>query len=807
MKYPYLPLRDFVLLPGQKETLFFGRKKSIAALEYAIEENRLIVISTQKNPKESNPDMQGIFLRGVTVEIKQIVKLTDGTFKVMLVGLNLFNIEKFYNEKILYVEGNVIKEVYNWDKNKTEVEAVMRNIITIFQKYAKLDPAINIEDVIDIVSTDNPYKLCYEIGAKLNLKVKEKQALLEMETITEKLEHIYAMLSSEIEIIQIDKKIKEKVKNQISKNHKEFYLQEQLNAIQNELGIKADPKSDILELEKKLNNLKLTEEARNKVNEELKKLKLSHPASGETTIIRNYLEWIVEIPWQKFTEDEKNLNNVEDILDEDHYGLEKVKDRIVEYIAVKLLSKSNNSPILCFVGPPGVGKTSLGKSIARALKRNFVRMSLGGVKDEAEIRGHRRTYLGALPGKIIHGMKKAKSSNPVFLLDEIDKVSSDYRGDPASALLEVLDPEQNHTFNDHYLSIDYDLSNVFFIATANYIENIPAPLRDRMEIIKLEGYTEFEKLEIAKQYLIPNLLTDTGLKGKIDVKFSEEAILSIIRHYTREAGVRNLKREIEKVLRKIAKFYIKGEIKSNSKIITKKNISKYLGVEKYRDNNNKKVSKVGVTNGLAWTQAGGEILSIEVSVVKGNGQVQITGKLGEVMQESVRTALTYVRTRADIFGLIDDFYKHLDFHIHVPEGAVPKDGPSAGITIATSIVSALTGIPVKSNIAMTGEITLRGGILPIGGLKEKLLAARRNGITDVIVPAKNSPDMEEVPSEILNGINIIPMDSMDNVIIEALDLDDIQKEKMENEIEGGTLHRKIAKLIRRDYFLNSISKH
>ena len=570
--------------------------------------------------------------------------------------------------------------------------------------------------------------------------------------------------------------------------------------------MKVDPKSDILELEKKLKNLKLPEEARNKVEEEIKKLKIMHPSSGDATIIRNYLEWIADIPWNEFTEDEKDLNCVEDILNEDHFGLDNVKERIVEYLAVKLLSETNTSPILCFVGPPGVGKTSLGKSIARALKRNFVRMSLGGVKDEAEIRGHRRTYLGALPGKIIQSMKKAKSSNPVFLLDEIDKISSDYRGDPAAALLEVLDPEQNHTFNDHYLALDYDLSNVLFIATANYLENIPLPLQDRMEIIKIEGYTEFEKLEIAKQYLIPNLLNDTGLENKIKIKFSDEAILYIIRHYTREAGVRNLKRKIEKILRKIAKSYIKGEITSKSKLITKKNIRKYLGVEKFKKDN-KNNAKIGVTNGLAWTQSGGEILSIEVSIVKGNGQVQITGKLGEVMQESVKTALTYVRTRADMLGLKDDFYKCLDFHIHVPEGAVPKDGPSAGITIATSLISALIGIPVKSDIAMTGEITLRGNILPIGGLKEKLLAAKRNGILTVIIPEKNKPDLEEIPEIILNGLNIILLDNMDEVIVNALNLDEVFKDKIKNEINEEIVQRKIAKIIKRDMFVTSVSKH
>ena len=806
MKYPYLPLRDFVFLPGQKETLFFGRKKSIAAIEYSIEENKLLVISTQKNPKDSNPGLEDIFLYGVTAEIKQVVKLTDGTFKVMLIGKELFNIKKLYDKDILYVEGEVIEENYNWDKDKTEVEAIMRNIITLFQQYAKISSMLNIEDVIDIVSTDNPYKLCYEIGAKLNLKVKDKQKILEIESLVKKLEHIYSMLTSEIEIIQIDKKIKEKIKNQISKSHKELYLQEQLNAIQNELGMKVDPKSDILELEKKLKNLKLPEEARNKVEEEIKKLKIMHPSSGDATIIRNYLEWIADIPWNEFTEDEKDLNCVEDILNEDHFGLDNVKERIVEYLAVKLLSETNTSPILCFVGPPGVGKTSLGKSIARALKRNFVRMSLGGVKDEAEIRGHRRTYLGALPGKIIQSMKKAKSSNPVFLLDEIDKISSDYRGDPAAALLEVLDPEQNHTFNDHYLALDYDLSNVLFIATANYLENIPLPLQDRMEIIKIEGYTEFEKLEIAKQYLIPNLLNDTGLENKIKIKFSDEAILYIIRHYTREAGVRNLKRKIEKILRKIAKSYIKGEITSKSKLITKKNIRKYLGVEKFKKDN-KNNAKIGVTNGLAWTQSGGEILSIEVSIVKGNGQVQITGKLGEVMQESVKTALTYVRTRADMLGLKDDFYKCLDFHIHVPEGAVPKDGPSAGITIATSLISALIGIPVKSDIAMTGEITLRGNILPIGGLKEKLLAAKRNGILTVIIPEKNKPDLEEIPEIILNGLNIILLDNMDEVIVNALNLDEVFKDKIKNEINEEIVQRKIAKIIKRDMFVTSVSKH
>ncbi len=807
MKYPYLPLRDFTILPEQKATLFFGRKKSIIALEHAIEENSLVVLSAQKNPKTNSPKIEDIYVTGTLSEIEQIVKLTDGTFKAVLCGKKPFNITKLIEKEAYFVEGKTVNDVFKWESRKTEVEAIMRNIITGFQQYAKLNSNVNIEDVINIISTGDPFKLCYGVMSQLNVKVKEKQKLLESNNILEKLEIVYSALIGEIEILEIDKKIKEKVRNQISRNQKEYYLNEQLNAIQNELGYKSDPKSELIELENKFKDLDLPEYVREKVDNELKKLKSMHPASGETSIVRNYLEWIADIPWNKFTEDENDLNKVEEILNNDHFGLEKVKDRITEYIAVKILSKSNNSPILCFVGPPGVGKTSLGKSIARALKRKFVRMSLGGVKDEAEIRGHRRTYIGSLPGKIIQGMKKAGSSNPVFLLDEIDKISSDYRGDPSSALLEVLDPEQNHTFNDHYLGMDYDLSNVLFLATANSLETIPHPLRDRMEIIKIEGYTEYEKVEIAKQYLLPNLLKDTGLIEHINVKFSEGGFLKIIREYTREAGVRNLKRETEKILRKIAKKVVKGEIDTDNKLIGKNNIEKFLGVPKFKNSQNQNKSKIGVTNGLAWTQAGGDTLTIEVSIMKGSGNVVITGKLGEVMQESAKAALTYVRTRAEVLGLVDDFYKLIDFHIHVPEGAIPKDGPSAGITIATSLVSAVTGIPVKGDVAMTGEITLRGEILPIGGLKEKLLAAKRAGITTVILPEKNENELKEIPERILSGLNIIQLNNMDDVLINSLEITEETKKRFRKEFRSIYYSKKINRSIIKDFQNITMLKH
>ncbi len=799
MKYPYLPLRDFVILPTQRAVLFFGRKKSVNSIEYAIENNTPVVLSIQNEPKINEPSVDEINKIGVIANIERVTRLSEGTYKAVLHGKMIFEIERLDVGNCYFVQGKEIKEYYMWDKKVPEVEALVRDIINQFQLYAKLDKNINIDDLMDIISNRDPYKLCYNILAKLKIKASDKQLVLMKHNIVDKLEKVYSFIIAETEILEVNKRIKDRVKEKISKTQKEYYLNEQLNAIQNELGYKSDPKADIIELERRLKKLQLPEEVRDKVNEELKKLLSMHPASGEMSIVRNYLEWIADLPWAVFTEDETDLNNVEESLNNDHYGLEKVKDRIIEYLAVKILSRSNNSPILCFVGPPGVGKTSLGKSIAKALNKNFIRMSLGGVKDEAEIRGHRRTYLGALPGKIIQGIKKAKSMNPVFLLDEVDKISSDYRGDPASALLEVLDPEQNHTFNDHYLGIDFDLSNVMFIATANSLENIPVPLQDRMEIIKIEGYTEFEKYEIAQTHLLPNLSKESGLKDKVNVKLSKKAILTVIRNYTREAGVRNLKRELEKIFRKIAKGVVKGSIDKEEIHITKNSVEKFLGIPKFRLTENRNMDKIGITNGLAWTSSGGEILSIEVSIMKGSGNLIITGKLGEVMQESVKAALSYVRTRADVLGLVDDFHTLIDFHIHVPEGAIPKDGPSAGITIATSITSALLSIPVRGDIAMTGEITLRGDVLPIGGLKEKLLAAKRSGITYIIIPEKNYYELKEIPEIILNGLDIIPAESMDKVILTALDFPLNLKKSISQELSEFSISKKLSKILLRDF--------
>ncbi len=800
MIYPFLPLRDFILLPFQEANLFFGRRNSIKGIEYAVDKGSIIVVSCQKDPNINNPKIENIFTKSVTAKIKQVIKLIDGTYKVSIEGLKPFDITNLFDNDFYSVEGEVINETYDWGKDKVEIEALMRNVISNFQIYTKINGKINIEDVINIISKGDPYQLCYGIAAKVNFKISDKQSILEANQITEKLSHVYSALASEIDILEIEKKIKDQVKNNISKNQKEIYLNEQLNAIHNELGFKSDPKSDLIEFEKRLKALILPPEAKNRVEAELKKLKNMHPFSGETSIIRNYLEWIADIPWNQYTEEEENLTKVEEILNKDHYGLEKVKDRIIEYLAVRILSKSTNSPILCLVGPPGVGKTSLGKSIANSLNRKFVRISLGGVKDEAEIRGHRRTYLGALPGKIIQGMKRAGSSNPVFLLDEIDKLSSDYRGDPTSALLEVLDPEQNNTFNDHYLGMDYDLSKVLFISTANTLDSIPYPLRDRMEIIKIEGYTEYEKVEIAKNYLIPELQKNSGLINNIKVLLPDKTILEIIRNYTREAGVRNLKREIEKILRKIAKDFLKKNIQPEEDIhLDEENIEKYLGVKKFKYQTSDKISKVGVTNGLAWTQSGGDILSIEVSVMKGQGNLYITGKLGEIMQESAKTALSYVRTRSDILGFVDDFYKLLDFHIHVPEGATPKDGPSAGITIATSIISALTSFPVSGNYAMTGEITLRGDILPIGGLKEKLLAAKRFGIKNIIIPEENIKDLKEISDNIKETLIIKPVKHMDELFFEVFDISESLKETINNKLQNNLSQRKLARLIMKDY--------
>ena len=805
--YPLLPLRDTVVFPKQKTLLYFGRKKSISAIEYAIEENSFVILATQIDPKENNPKIEDLYQTGVLSRVSQVFNLTDGSLKVIFMPERKVKILKLMESDFLKATVSFVEEISTIEGKEKEIEAVVRNIVETFQQLPQLNSKVNIEEVIEIVSSNNPVDICYGVCSKLKSKTSEKIKVLEADNILDKLNLTYALLLSEIEILEIEEKIKKDVKDRYIKSQKEYYLNQKLNAIQNELGQKEKSEDDLKELENRLKALDLTKEAKEKVESDLKKLKMMHPMSAEAGILRTYLEWIADLPWNVFTEDEKDLKEVERILNENHYGLEKIKERILEYIAVKYLSNSNNSPILCFVGPPGVGKTSLGKSIADALKRNFVRISLGGVRDEAEIRGHRRTYIGALPGKIIQGMKKAKSSNPVFLLDEIDKISSDYRGDPASALLEVLDPEQNNTFNDHYLGIDYDLSNVFFITTANSMNTIPAPLIDRMEIIHLDGYTDFEKKEISKIHLIPSLLKDTGLSEKVNVTFSDNSIFKIIREYTKEAGVRNLKREIEKILRKIAKDYIIKNNKDYNNIkITEKNISKYLGISKFRYNEIFDNDKIGVTNGLAWTETGGDVLQVEVIIMSGSGNLDITGKLGEIMRESVKAAMSYVRARADILELVDDFYKKIDIHVHVPEGAIPKDGPSAGITIATSLISALTNIPVKKDIAMTGEITLRGDILPVGGLKQKLLAAKRSGIKTIILPEKNLKDLEEIPEIILQGLEIIPAKKMDDVIINALRLTSALKSHFSKELETFKFPR-IFRQIKKDNYFSAIQKH
>ncbi len=806
--YPLLPLRDTVVFPKQKVLLYFGRKKSISAIEYAIEENLPVVLATQIDPKSDEPLLEDLYKVGVIANIGQVYNLTDGSLKVIFNPIKKVRIVNLKENKFLVATvSDIIEDNIFSEKNDKEIEALLRDITETFQRLPQLNQKINLEEVIEIISSNNPVEVCYGVCSKLKSKTEDKIKVLQSDDIIEKLKLTYALLLSEVEILKIEEKIRKEVKDKYVKSQKEYYLNQKLNAIQNELGHKDQSDNELEDLENRLKSLKLPQDAREKVESDLKKLKMMHPMSAEAGILRAYLEWIADLPWQIFTEDEKDLKKVEEVLNSNHYGLEKIKERILEYIAVKYLSKSNNSPILCFVGPPGVGKTSLGKSIADALNRNFVRISLGGVRDEAEIRGHRRTYIGALPGKIIQGMKRAKSSNPVFLLDEIDKISSDYRGDPASALLEVLDPEQNSSFNDHYIGIDYDLSNVFFITTANSINSIPAPLIDRMEIIQLDGYTDFEKKEISKIHLIPSLMKSTGIKDKVELNFSENAIFKIIREYTKEAGVRNLKREFERIMRKIAKEYIINSGQNLKSIkITEKNVSKYLGIPKFRYNEIFDSDKIGITNGLAWTETGGDVLQVEVIIMSGSGILDITGKLGDIMKESVKAAISYVRARSDILDLVDDFYKKIDVHVHVPEGAIPKDGPSAGITIATSLISALTNIPVKRDVAMTGEITLSGNILPVGGLKQKLLAAKRAGIKTVLLPEKNLKDLEEIPEIILQGLEIISVKKMDDVIINALKLSDSLKNYFIQELNSFKYPR-VFKQIKKDTYPSTFQTH
>lgn len=765
---PLLPLRDIVVFPHMVVPLFIGRERSIAALEYAMGQDKYVLLCTQKDARRDDPKESEIYRIGTLAAILQMLRLPDGTVKVLIEGKFRAQVRYYLpNPHFFQVEAEEIPEA--WDYS-AELEALRRSVIEAFETYCKLNKKVPQEAMQTIASLEEPTRLADTIAGHLAIKTDDKQSLLETLDPVKRLEKVLTIVSQENEVLTIENRIKNRVKKQMEKTQREYYLNEQMRAIQKEMGEKDDLKGEIQELERRLRKKRMSAEATAKVKHEIKKLKLMSPMSAEATVSRNYIDWLLSLPWYEKTKDRYDINEAAAILDEDHYGLEKVKERILEYLAVQSLVKKMKGPILCFVGPPGVGKTSLAKSVARALGRNFVRLSLGGVRDEAEIRGHRRTYIGALPGKIIQCLRKAKSNNPVFCLDEVDKMSTDFRGDPSAALLEVLDPEQNFAFNDHYLDCDYDLSEVMFITTANNLYSIPLPLQDRMEIIRLPGYTEVEKLHIAEKFLIPKQAKANGLSLD-NIQFSENAILTIIRQYTREAGVRNLEREIAAICRKVARE-VAEKGRDHKVLVNSQSVPKYLGVPKYRYGKTEEKDEIGLTNGLAWTEFGGELLQTEVVVLPGKGKLLITGKLGEVMQESAQAALSYVRSIAESLGLPRDFYKDVDLHVHVPEGAIPKDGPSAGITIATSMVSALLQIPVKRDIAMTGEITLRGRVLPIGGLKEKIIAAHRHQIKTVIIPRDNEKDIKEIPPRILKAVELVPVDHMNEVLKLALAMDD-----------------------------------
>ena len=762
--YPLLPLRDVVVFPNVVVPLFVGREKSIKALEYALSQDKQIFLSTQANAKVDDPSPKDIFAFGTLGTVLQLLKLPDGTVKALIEGKERGVIKNFMDK-----QGFFMVEVSRSEDSfapTPEIEALVRSINNSFEEYAKYNNKIGKEIVSAVTSIEEPGRLADTIAGHLALKVSDKQEILEAVDLDKRLNKLYEKLGSEVDILRLEHRLRSRVKKQMEKTQKEYYLNEQIRAIQKEMGTKDDFKAELDELQKKIKRKRLTKEAHLKVKQEFKKLKMMSPMSAEAAVVRNYIDWIIDLPWFDKTKSKLEIEEAEVILEEDHYGLEKPKERIVEYLAVQRLTKKIKGPILCLVGPPGVGKTSLAKSVARATGRKFIRLSLGGVRDEAEIRGHRRTYIGAMPGKIIQYLKKAKSNNPVFCLDEVDKMSTDFRGDPSSALLEVLDPEQNVAFGDHYLDLDYDLSDVFFITTANTLHTIPIPLQDRMEIIRLPGYTEIEKLNIAKQFLIKKQIEQNGLSPE-NISFTDKAILTVIRTYTSEAGVRNLEREISSICRKVAKEVVKKG-KATAISVKARSIQKYLGVPKYRYGRTEEKDCVGVTTGLAWTDVGGELLQTEAAIMPGKGNLVLTGKLGEVMQESAQAALSYIRSRARSLKLPDNFYEKIDVHVHVPEGAIPKDGPSAGITIATSIASALTSNPVNRDIAMTGEITLRGRILPIGGLKEKILAAHRGGVTKVLIPSENRKDVAEIPKKILKKVELGFVEHTDEVLKEAL---------------------------------------
>ena len=761
---PVLPLRDVVVYPHMVIPLFVGREKSIQALDIAMRGDKRIMLIAQKQADVDDPKVDDLYRIGTLATILQLLKLPDGTVKVLVEGVDRARIDQLHTGEHYSSDVTPLPDAEAYDER--ELDVLGRSVISQFEQYVKLNKKVPPEVLTALAGIDHAGRLADTVAAHMSLKLPEKQKVLEILDVRKRLEHILVAIEGEMDVLQIEKRIRGRVKAQMEKSQREYYLNEQMKAIQKELGEMDEGGNEISELEQKIAKAGMPKEAREKATNELNKLKMMSPMSAEATVVRNYIDWLVKVPWKKRTKVLKDIARAEKVLDEDHYGLEKVKERIVEYLAVQLRVEKLKGPILCLVGPPGVGKTSLGQSIARATNRKFVRMSLGGVRDEAEIRGHRRTYIGSLPGKIVQNMAKAGVHNPLFLLDEVDKMSMDFRGDPSSALLEVLDPEQNSTFNDHYLEVDLDLSEVMFVCTANSM-NIPAPLLDRMEVIRLPGYTEDEKMNIGRRYLVPKQMKSNGLKEQ-ELKIADAALLDIIRYYTREAGVRNLEREIAKICRKAVKQMLLHKKDETSVSVNPRNLDKFLGVRRFRYGKAEDLDRVGQVTGLAWTEVGGELLSIEAGVVPGKGKLQHTGQLGEVMQESIQAAMTVVRARAQVLGLDGEFYQKHDVHLHIPEGATPKDGPSAGIGMCTALVSALTKIPVRSDVAMTGEITLRGEVLPIGGLKEKLLAAHRGGIKMVLIPDENEKDLVEIPDNIKGNLEIKPVKWIDEVLAIAL---------------------------------------
>jgi ATP-dependent Lon protease len=761
---PVLPLRDVVVYPHMVIPLFVGREKSIFALEAAMADNKKILLLAQKNAEVDDPGQEDLYQIGTLSTILQMLKLPDGTIKVLVEGGDRVTVDSFLETNEYYSAAIKLLEKSSLVDDR-EAEVLLRSVLNLFDQYVKLNKKVPPEILTSLSGIDDPSRLADTIAAHMSLKLDEKQEILEIQDPRERIEHIMSKIEGEIDLMQIEKRIRGRVKQQMEKSQREYYLNEQMKAIQKELGDMDDAPNEVEDLQKKIEESGMPKEAREKADSELNKLKMMSPMSAEATVVRNYIDWLVSVPWKKKSRIRRDLAQAEKVLEEDHYGLEKVKERILEYLAVQQRVRKLKGPILCLVGPPGVGKTSIGRSIARATNRKFSRMSLGGVRDESEIRGHRRTYIGSMPGKIIQNLSRVKVRNPLFLLDEIDKMAMDFRGDPASALLEVLDPEQNNTFADHYMEVEFDLSDTMFVATSNSM-NIPGPLLDRMEVIRIPGYTEDEKLNIAIKYLVPKQIKENGLKPD-EVVFKQSAVLEIIQRYTREAGVRNLEREISKICRKAVKaMLLKPSIKKLT--ISAQNIEKYLGVKRFRFGSADAKDQVGQVTGLAWTEVGGELLTIESAVVDGKGKFVQTGQLGDVMKESIQAAMTVVRSRSQILGVSPDFNENKDIHIHVPEGATPKDGPSAGVGMCTALVSALTEIPVKAEVAMTGEITLRGEVLPIGGLKEKLLAAHRGGISKVLIPEENEKDLAEIPDNIKAKLEIIPVRWIDQVLEVAL---------------------------------------